>query len=344
MTAVLALAVGVSLAVAGCSSGGGGTNPAASGGTGASGQLHEVNVGIVQLPIFAPLYIAQAKGYFTDAGLKVNLQNVKSGQDAIPLAASGKLDAVAAGFSAGFFSAVQSGLDVKAVASMGVAGPADEKPASALIVSKKEYDSGAITSVAGLKGKKLGALGGGGATSAFYVSLALGQVGLTNKDVTFVNLSSPDIPTGIKTGGIDGAFVSAPFWEQAVADGVAVKLWQTPPGTSGTGVFYGGKFASSKYAQPFFDAMARGAQDLQGDAKYSDENLKIIGDATDQTPEQVKSVPLYDWFPDLHPLPDQLAGMEKVWMEFGALKYDTALDPSTYVDTTFAKNVKVPAS
>lgn len=329
-----AMAGGMSLV--GCSSKSGGT----SGGSGTGGK--EVKVGIVQLPIFAPVYVAQSKGYFKDKGLTVNLNNVKSGQDAIPLAARGKLDAVAAGFSAGFFSSVNEGLDVRAVGSMGVAGPEKEKPASALVVAKKLHDSGAITSVADLKGKRVGASGGAGATGAFYISLALEQVGLSTKDVKLVNVSNPDIPTGIKTGSLDAAFVSAPFWSNAVEDGTAVKLWQTPPGTSGTGVLYGAKFITSDLAQPFFDAMARGAQDLQGDAKYSDENLKIIGDATGQTPEQVKSVPLYDWFPDLHPLPDQLAGMEKVWLELGALTYGKPIDPSKYVDTSFAK--KVPAS
>lgn len=66
---------------------------------------------------------------------------------------------------------------------------------------------------------------------------------------------------------------------------------------------------------------------LQGDARYSAENLKIIGDATGQTPEQVRSVPLYAWLPDLAPLPDQLAA------------YDTPIPPQQYVDPTFADNV-----
>lgn len=307
--------------------------------SGGSGGGDTVNVGIVQLPIFAPMYVAEAKGYFKDAGIKVNLQNVKSGSDAIPLASSGKLDVVLAGFSAGMFSAIHSGLDVKVVGSMGVAGPASEKPASALIVSKKAYDSG-VTSVADLKGHKIGALGGPGATSAYYTSMALAEAGLKPTDVSYVDLASPDIPTGLKTGGIDAAFVSAPFWNQAVSDGIAVKLWTTPKDTSGTGVLYGGSFAKSDLAQKFFDALARGAADLQGQERYSKENLKIIGDATDQTPKQVAAVPLYHWFPDLHPLPDQLANMEKMWISVGALDYSTPTPTNDYVDSTFADNVK----
>lgn len=325
-----AAAVLMGLATAGCS-----------GSSASEGSEDTVDVGIVQLPIFAPVYVAQAKGYFEDEGLDVNLENIKSGQDAIALASSGKLDVVAAGFAAGMFNSFDGGLDVKIVGSMGVAGPADEKPASALVVSKDLVDSGEVTSVADLKGHKIGALGGPAATSAFYVSMALDEAGLSPEDVEFVNLSSPDIPTALKTGAIAAAFVSAPFWNQAVQDGVAEKIWSTPEGTSGTGLLYGGDFADSDQAQKFFDAVAKGAQDLQGEARYSEENLKIIGDATDQTPEQVASVPLYHWYPDLHPLPEQLAAMEQTWMTVGALNYDEPLDPDTYLDSSFAEAVPV---
>ncbi|HLU58211.1 MAG TPA: ABC transporter substrate-binding protein [Pseudonocardia sp.] len=297
-----------------------------------------VNVGVVQLPIFAPLFVADAKGYFADEGLTVNIENVKSGQDAIPLAASGKLDAVLAGFSAGMFSAIESGLDVRVVGSMGVADADTENPASALVVAKPLVDSGEFSSIADLKGRKVGALGGAGATSAFYVGMALEEAGLSIKDVEFVQLSSPDIPTALKTGGIDAAFVSAPFWKLAVDDGTAVKVWTTPEGTSGTGILFGAQFVESPLAQKFFNALARGAQDLQGDARYSDENLKIIGEATGQTPEQVASVPLYAWLPDLAPLPDQLAAMERMWMEVGALEYEEPVPTETYVDSRFAEN------
>lgn len=298
-----------------------------------------IKIGYVPLPIFAPLFVADAKGYFTDAGLEVDLQVVKSGKDAVPLAATGKLDAAMIGFSAGMFNAINSGLDVKVVGSMGVADGDTKKPASELIVSKKLRDSGKLTKVADLKGRKIGALGGAGATSAFYTGMALEQAGLSIKDVTFTPLDNPDIEAGIRSGAIDGAFVSAPFWNKAVDDGVAAKLWTTPKGTSGTGVVFGSRFADSTQAQKFFDALAKGAADLQGDQRYSAENLKIIGDATEQTPEQVKSVPLYTWYPDLHPLPDQLAGMERMWMELGALDYDTPLPADKYVDSRYSGNV-----
>lgn len=328
-----ALAV-IGLTMSGC----GGASTSAAPAAGADG-LQTVNVGQVKLPIFAPMYVAEAKGYFKDAGIKLNLETVKSGQDAIPLASSGKLDVVVAGFSAGMFSAMQSGLDIKVVGSMGVSDGSKKTPTE-LIVSKKLTDDGSVTSVADLKGKKVAAAGGPGGTGAFLLDLALQDVGLSIKDVTLVNLGNPDMPTALKNGSIDAALSSAPFSAQIIADGTGVSVAVPPKGTSGTGVIYGGKFAGSELSQKFFDALAKGAKDLQGEARYSQENLKIIGDATGQSPEQVAAVPLYTWLPNLAPLPDQLSGMEAVWMKAGAIKYPAPIEQDKYIDASYSSKAK----
>ena len=319
----------VGLALSGCAAA---DEPATSEG------LQTVNVGHVQLAIFSPLYVADAKGYFADEGIKIKLEAIKSGQDAIPLAASGKLDAVVAGFSAGLFSAVETGLDVKVVGSMGVSAGDEEEPPSALIASKKLVDDGTITTVADLKGRKVAVAGGAGGTGAFYVGMALEEAGLSITDVELVALGNPDMPTAVANGSVDAAFASAPFWNMPVEDGTAVSLWSTPAGTSGTGVIYGGGFASSDLAQKFFTALTRGAKDLQGDDRYTDENLSIIGAATGQTAEQVKAVPLYRWLPDLAPLPKQLASMERMWMELGSIIYSDPIPEGDYVDASFSQN------
>lgn len=297
-----------------------------------------VKVGIVQLPIFAPIYVADAKGYFEEAGLEVQLETVKSGQDAVPLASSGKLDVVAAGFSAGMFSAIETGLDIKVVASMGVSdGNAEESPTD-LVVSSAAVDSGEIESIADLKGKKIGAAGGAGGTGAFLLSLALEEAGLGINDVDVVNLGNPDMPTALANGSLDAGLISAPFSTLAIEDGTGVSMAVPPAGTSGTGMIFGGQFAGSDNAQKFFDAVAKAAKDLQGEDRYSDENLQIIAEATGQTVEELKSVPLYTWLPNLEPLPEQLKGMEAVWMESGAIEYAESIEQDAYIDASFAEN------
>jgi len=332
-TGILATVTAVGLLLAGCGSGG--EDAESAGGSTGEGGLQTVDVGQVQLPIFAPLYVAEAKGYFADEGIEINLQTVKSGQDAIPLASSGKLDAVVAGFSAGMLSAIDSGLDVQVVGSMGVSdGSPDESPTA--LVGK----AGDVADVADLEGKKVAVAGGAGGTGAYLLALALEPAGLTINDVELVNLGNPDMPTALANGSIDAGLMSAPFSANAIGDGTGVSLAVPPAGTSGTGVVFGGEFASSDLAQPFFDALARGAKDLQGEDRYSEENLKIIGDATGQTPEEVAAVPLYTWKPDLAPLADQLSAMEEVWMQAGAIEYDEPLSQDDYINSSFAENAK----
>jgi NitT/TauT family transport system substrate-binding protein len=324
---IAGIAVAALLLATGCSSQAP-ANPTST----APAELQVVHVGQVVLPIFAPLYVADAKGYFKDEGIKLDLQSVQSGSVAVPLAANGQLDVVVAGFSAGLFSAISTGLDIKVVGSMGVSDGTTKSPTD--LVSSK-----GITSIAALKGKKIGAAGGVGATGAYLLSLALQTAGLTVKDVTVVNLGNPDMPAALANGSIDAGLMSAPFSTNATAAG-GVSLWVPAKGVSSTGVIYGGKFAKSPLAQKFFNALAKGAKDLQNGKGYDQQNLDIIGAATGQTAAKVKSIPLYTWLPNLAPLPDQLTGMEKFWLDNGALTYSSPMATSTYIDGSFAKKVK----
>ncbi|WP_276908538.1 ABC transporter substrate-binding protein [Corynebacterium riegelii] len=326
------------LALAGCSSGSSESqSPTSADSTAASSETTDVKVGIVQLPIFAPVYVAEAKGYFADEGLNVTLETFKSGSDAIPLASSGQLDAVAAGFSAGLFSAIESGLGVKVVGSMGVSDGSEDSPTD-LVVNKALADSGEVTSPKDLAGKDVGVAGGAGGTGAYLTALALESDGASLADVNLVNLGNPDMPAALANGGIDAGLISAPFSHHSISDGNGVSLWVPPKGVSGTGLIYGEQFLETETAQKFFNALVRASADLQGEDRYSDENIKIIADATDQTPEQVRAVPLYTWEPDLAPKLDQLADMERVWMSSGAISYSTPLDSADYVETKFAAN------
>lgn len=325
----LAVATAMALALAGCG--------ADDGGEGASGGAsdNKVTVGIVKLAIFAPIFVADAKGYFEDEGLDVEIQGVKSGQDAVPLAASGQIDVAAVGFSAGMFSAVNTGLEVKTVASMGVSdGDTDKSPTNLVVAPGKAQE---ITDIAALKGKKVAVLAGKGGTGAYLLGIALESAGLSINDVELVNLSNPDMPAALQNGSVDAALVAAPFNKEAIDSG-AVSLAVPPKGTSGTGVLYGDKFRENPNAQKFFNAMVKASKDLQGEERYSDEHIQILAEALDQDPGKMKETPLYTWNPDLAPLPDQMQAMERIWMETGAIEYTDPQPVESYIDDTFAKN------
>lgn len=332
-TSVVATAAAAALVLTSC--GGNGEN----GSTGDENETQSVTLGVASLPIFAPVFVADQQGYFEDRGLDVDLEFVQTGQDGIPLLSSGQMDALAAGFSAGVFSGLDEGLEFRVVGSMGVADGTDFAPAH-LVVRSELVEDGTVTSLEDLEGLQVGVAGGEGGTGAFLTGTALSDADMSITDVELVNVGNPDMPAALENGSIDAGLMSAPFSENALTDGIGESLWYPPEGTSGTGLMYGEHFLEEEAAQLLFDALAQAAQDLQGDARYSEEYLEIVASAIDQTAEDFDGVPLYTWYGDLQPLPEQLAAMESVWLEYGALTYDQPLDPDTYIDPSFAELVE----
>jgi len=126
--------------------------------------------------LFAPLYVAVERGYFTSAGFVPDLTPIGAGQDAMALLATGQLDLVAAGLSAAFFNAVQRGLDVRYVASTAYQ-PRTGHP-SAIFVREDLYASGQLRSLKDLRGRTVAWNGGLGAASTYCVERILRSAGL----------------------------------------------------------------------------------------------------------------------------------------------------------------------
>src|SRR5690349_9886671 len=68
-------------------------------GTGASGSLHHLTVGLTYIPNiqFAPFYVADSLGYYKDAGLNVTLRHHSFSEDEFGAVSAGKEDAVFGG-------------------------------------------------------------------------------------------------------------------------------------------------------------------------------------------------------------------------------------------------------
>jgi len=209
-----ALASAIALTATGCAS--------SSGDAPTDGPADPVDVSINTYGIAAefPLYLAQEKGYFTDEGVDVTFVNTaKSASDAIPLMATGQLDFYLGQPSAAEFSAANQGIGIKFVAAPVTYVPGQTAPG--LVVSKQLVDSGEYTTLADLKGRKIGVLGSG-SSSQYFVQLALAKAGLTLDDVEFVNLAFADMVPALASGSIAAAWESEPFYTLAVSQGDAV--------------------------------------------------------------------------------------------------------------------------
>jgi NitT/TauT family transport system substrate-binding protein len=294
--------------------------------------------------LFAPLYVAQARGYFSEQGVDVEMQNVTAGQDAVALVASRKVDAIVGGFSAGMFSALERGLEFKVVGSMGASTGKDPAP-SALMVSRRAVDSGKVKQVADLKGAKIGIAGGPGSAGGYLLASVLQTAGLKLTDVRVVNVALPDQEKAVKSGAVLAALPPAPFTTAMETDGVATEFASPPAGTTSTGVIYGSEFAKSDLAQKFFNGLVKGALDLQTESqKRSPEVLKILSDATGQKVDVLRKVPFYDWDPALAPPQSTLDGMQQAYMQAGLVKYDHAIPDDTFIDPSLSQEAAAVAA
>ena len=169
----------------------------------------------------AGFFIAQDKGYFKAENLEITFVPSQNAAQGITFLGSGQVEVAGLSATPGLFNAIADGINVKIVADK---ARIDAKHSTlALVVRKQLFDSGAITSLKDLKGKKvfLSAIETtGGANFAF----ALKEVGLTVDDVTVQPGSPADGFNSLKGGAVDAAVLFEPFLANAIADGTAKVL------------------------------------------------------------------------------------------------------------------------
>ena len=157
-----------------------------------SGAPTEVSVALDWYPWanHTGLYLANAKGYFADEGLKVNLYTPSDPASGLQLVASGK-DTFTISYQTDLLLARGEGLGVKSVAAF------VQQPLNTLMT----LQSSGITKPSQLKGKKVGIAGV--ASDEPLLSTVLAADGLTINDVEVVNVGF-DLMPALLAGTVDG--------------------------------------------------------------------------------------------------------------------------------------------
>jgi NitT/TauT family transport system substrate-binding protein len=144
-----------------------------------------LKVTISQHMSYAPIFIAQAEGYFKEYGINLEYVNFNNSAEAIALLVSGDTDIYAGTINAGLLNVLSMQDNVRAVADRGHIEPGG-CTYQALMVRKDLYDSGKITSAADLAGQPISSSTTG--PSGYLLSTYLAQAGLTFKDVDLKNI------------------------------------------------------------------------------------------------------------------------------------------------------------
>lgn len=293
----------------------------------------DVTIGYTPISIYAPMFVAYEKGYFAEEGLNVSLEALPGGSDMVVHTATGEFDAGIGGIGPAYWNAAAQDLPVTIIAPGHMEGSPVATP---LMISKKACESGEITRISDLEGKKV-AVNAPGATE-LWLDTALRTDGLTIEDIDLQYMAFPDAVAALDSGAIAASMVGEPLATKAENDGIAVRIASDFDVQSFqvTAIFASDQFLSDnpEAATGLVAAYLRASRDLTDD--FNDlVNLAIIQKYTDVPPElianSIKPVYQVDGQIDL----DSLALLQDFFRDRDLLEYDENLDPAAMVDTQF---------
>lgn len=189
-------------------------------------KLQDVTVGYIPILIDAPFFVGIDRGYFAAEGINVKLERLAGGADMLVQTAAGNFDIGAGGIGAAVFNAAGAAIKEKRDVPFEVFAPLHSEKApvtTPLVVSKERFDSGEITKVSDLKGKKV-AINARGASTEYWLYRALESGGLKYNDVTLVTVPFNDVPAALQNKSIDGSMLGEPIATQAKDKGLVTVL------------------------------------------------------------------------------------------------------------------------
>jgi NitT/TauT family transport system substrate-binding protein len=184
--------------------------------TPAQAQLARVNIGYVTASDFLPAMIARERGFFERHGIDATLTRVALAPNVMGALISGDLQI---GMSTGpiLVQAVENGLGVVAIA--GAAHFRRENP----VVSLVARPGAKITSVADLRGKKVGVPGLRSMLHVLFQKWLLQNNILLNQ-VNMVEAAFPQMKDLLAGGTVDAVLAIEPVRSRILGDGTGVKV------------------------------------------------------------------------------------------------------------------------
>ena len=177
-----------------------------------------VSVGTIGNSSDAAFYIAQGKGYWKAEGLDVTFVPFDTSARMIAPLGRGDLDVGAGTANAALYNAAGRDIAIKIVADRSRTEPGSRF--QVLTIRKELVDSGAVKSLADLKGKKIALVTTGGSQDA-TLNEAAKKGGIKWEDIEKVYLAFPQQIAAFSNGAIDGSIMVEPFGSNAEKAGVA---------------------------------------------------------------------------------------------------------------------------
>jgi NitT/TauT family transport system substrate-binding protein len=289
----------------------------------------------VRVEVFAQPLLADFFGELEKENLTLEVTDTPT-SEALALLDAGDTDVHVTSPVAGFFNAVDQGLNVRWAAATNQFGP---NSPTGLYLRPDLFDADGSVDPEGLKGARI-ALGpnGWGDLAAGFFREWLVENGLTTDDIDIQSFNSVDALTQLENGGLDGAVLADPLHQQAIDRNFGTLFRSFPEGSTFNGYFVGPNLLEShrEAGEAFFRAIARTtANYLQGDYHADPDVAAAIAEVTGAPLELVNANESLIFDPTLALDPSWANELQETWIAIGGvLGYDEALPVEAWVDTS----------
>lgn len=284
------------------------------------------------------IFIADAKGYFKEQGITLELQTFQSAANMVAPLGTGELDAGGGAPSAGLYNAIDRGVKMRIVADKGSLAPGHGY--EAVLVRKALAEK--VKSAKDMKGLKV-SIAARDIVPEYSLDAFLRTGGLTIKDVEVVPLAFPDMAPAMANGAIDVAVPTEPTATRILDAGTAVLITRTDtivPGEQTAVILFSEKLAQQRdVAVRFMKAYLQGARFYTDAFEKKDparrkEAVEILAKATKLDASLIERIVLPWIDPNGAVNAKSLDAAQQYFVAKGTqLK---ALDMSNVVDTSFA--------
>ncbi len=309
-------------------------------GTEAAAPVPRTTLKVAYVPVlaFAPLYRALSKGYFSDAGIDVDLTIVQSASDSVAFLGSGQMDVAVGNVGAPLFNAINRGLEVRVVAGNSYNQPEATTLVAAPLLMRRQLQE-ELRSPADLRGRKV-AINAPGGIQEYSLSRLLENNQIPIRDVDVQYIPFPEMMTALANGAIDAAMLPEPFSGTARDQGIAAVLVANPsPGSTITAVMFGENMLKpdrDRPARAFLEAMRKAANELQSEQEiFSDENLTIWKEYTGVAEQDIKRGAPYAYSRNLVLDTRSVLDQQAFFLRAGRLDFAEPLPESKIVEMRF---------
>ena len=241
-----------------------------------------VKVGYLPVSSWAPLFVAQERGYFQEVGLEVDSAPFGNYTSQLPLLAQGQLHVAGCSNAVACYNAFGRGLDLRIVTDLQSAGKTEKsRGASALVVRKDLWDNGTIRDARDLIGRTLYTQAGPGSGQHAQAAHWLRRHGVDPGAMEWTQLQFADLFAAMQNQAVEAGFQSEPFIAAGLNRGVHQILATSEemhPTVQSTYVMFwtGIDRLGPQVGERFMVAWTRGGRDFTNGMEYGiDQDLMI---------------------------------------------------------------------